>query len=831
MIRFFDIVFSALGLIILSPVFLVIYVLIRLESKGGGFYVQERIGKDGVPFGLYKFRSMRSGSDKKGLITIGERDERITRLGYFIRRYKLDELPQLWNVLKGDMSMVGPRPEVRKYVEMYNDEQRRVLSVKPGITDYASIEYVNENELLGSASNPDKVYIEQVMPDKINLNMKYIKNQSITEYFKIIFLTFGSIVRLGNINKIANWYFNKKSLPFWCILAIDLFIVFFSYLFVFWFFNGGKETLSVIEYITANILLYLLFYAIGFKFMKTYSGILRYSSFVDLQRIGIASLFGMLCSYLIYVLLDGSYRPLSYVLGRDIVIATILSTLLLWLERIAVKILYDISLASINAKYTFIYGIHEGGVGIAKHIRNEKPMRFLLKGFVSDEKEIENLILMGMHVHPLDEHLIEKMKDEGIEALIVSPLKVNAFRNNEQLQDELIKAGIHIYISQQPQEWNEYDFSRPQLKEISIEDLLPRDEIQVDMESIGKQLADRTVMITGAAGSIGSEMVRQIATLKPKELVLVDQAETPMHDISLMLEKDYPQIKAAVIVTSICNRKRMEDVFCKHRPEYVFHAAAYKHVPIMESNPCESVSNNIFGTKTIADLSVKYQVKKFVMVSTDKAVNPTNVMGCSKRICEIYVQSLDKAIKDGKVAGITQFVTTRFGNVLGSNGSVIPLFEEQIKNGGPVTVTDPNIVRYFMLIPEACKLVLEAGTKGKGGEIFVFDMGKPVKIADLANRMIKLSKAEHVKIQFTGLRPGEKLYEEVLNVEETTKPSFHDKIRIASVREYDYQDVCQHIDSLVLISQQYDDMQTVKKMKEIVPEYKSNNSIFSELDK
>ena len=831
MIRFFDIVFSALGLIILSPVFLVIYVLIRLESKGGGFYVQERIGKDGVPFGLYKFRSMRSGSDKKGLITIGERDERITRLGYFIRRYKLDELPQLWNVLKGDMSMVGPRPEVRKYVEMYNDEQRRVLSVKPGITDYASIEYVNENELLGSASNPDKVYIEQVMPDKINLNMKYIKNQSITEYFKIIFLTFGSIVRLGNINKIANWYFNKKSLPFWCIMAIDLFIVFFSYLFVFWFFNGGKETLSVIEYITANILLYLLFYAIGFKFMKTYSGILRYSSFVDLQRIGIASLFGMLCSYLIYVLLDGSYRPLSYVLGRDIVIATILSTLLLWLERIAVKILYDISLASINAKYTFIYGIHEGGVGIAKHIRNEKPMRFLLKGFVSDEKEIENLILMGMHVHPLDEHLIEKMKDEGIEALIVSPLKVNAFRNNEQLQDELIKAGIHIYISQQPQEWNEYDFSRPQLKEISIEDLLPRDEIQVDMESIGKQLADRTVLITGAAGSIGSEMVRQIATLKPKELVLVDQAETPMHDISLMLEKDYPQIKAAVIVTSICTRKRMEDVFCKHRPEYVFHAAAYKHVPIMESNPCESVSNNIFGTKTIADLSVKYQVKKFVMVSTDKAVNPTNVMGCSKRICEIYVQSLDKAIKDGKVAGITQFVTTRFGNVLGSNGSVIPLFEEQIKNGGPVTVTDPNIVRYFMLIPEACKLVLEAGTKGKGGEIFVFDMGKPVKIADLANRMIKLSKAEHVKIQFTGLRPGEKLYEEVLNVEETTKPSFHDKIRIASVREYDYQDVCQHIDSLVLISQQYDDMQTVKKMKEIVPEYKSNNSIFSELDK
>ena len=338
-------------------------------------------------------------------------------------------------------------------------------------------------------------------------------------------------------------------------------------------------------------------------------------------------------------------------------------------------------------------------------------------------------------------------------------------------------------------------------------------------------------MITGSAGSIGSEMVRQIAAYEPSELVLVDQAETPQHDIRLMMRNEWPNIKAHTIVASICEPKHMEALFSIYKPTYVFHAAAYKHVPMMEDNPSESVRNNIIGTRVIADLAVKYDARKFVMISTDKAVNPTNVMGCSKRICEIYVQSLDKAIKDGKLKGQTQFVTTRFGNVLGSNGSVIPLFKEQIRKGGPITVTDPNIIRFFMLIPEACKLVLEAGTKGNGGEIFVFDMGQPVKIADLAKRMIMLSGAKNVEIKFTGLRPGEKLYEEVLNEEETTMPSFHEKIRIAQVREYDYQEVCQEIDALAQIAKDYDDMNTVAKMKHIVPEYKSNNSIYSQLDK
>ena len=830
MIRFFDILFSSVGLLILSPVFLILYILIRLESRGGGFYVQERIGKDGVSFGLYKFRSMRTGSDKKGLITVGERDERITRLGYFIRRYKLDELPQLWNVLKGDMSLVGPRPEVRKYVDMYTDEQRKVLSVKPGITDYASIEYVNENEILGNAADPDKVYIEQVMPDKIKLNMRYIRNQSIWEYFKIIFLTFGSIGDLGTLRKIANWYFNKKSLPFWCIFLMDCAIVFLSFLLCYQQIYSGKDTLSVIEHLVVNILFYVFFYAIGFKVFRTYSGILRYSSFVDLKKVGFAMLLGMALSLCAEYLLCG-LTIISYISTLCIVIATVLATCLLWMIRIAVKNIYDISLVSIDSKYAYIYGVKNGGIGIAKHIRNEKPTRFDLKGFISDDKEEEDKILMGVRVYKLDNRLIQTMTEEGIEALIVSPAKADAFRNNEELQDELMKAGIHIYMTQQAKEWDgSNEIETPQLKEICIEDLLPRDEIQVDLESLASHIKGYSIMITGAAGSIGSEMIRQIAPLGPKEMILIDQAETPMHDIRLMLQKQWPNIKAYTIVVSICQQKQMEAIFRKYKPEYVFHAAAYKHVPMMEDNPSESVYNNIFGTKVIADLSVKYFVKKFVMVSTDKAVNPTNVMGCSKRICEIYVQSLDKAIKDGQVSGITQFVTTRFGNVLGSNGSVIPLFKEQIKNGGPVTVTDPNIIRYFMLIPEACKLVLEAGTKGKGGEIFVFDMGKPVKIADLAKRMILLSNAQNVSIEFTGLRPGEKLYEEVLNVKETTKPSFHKKIRIATVREYDYHNVCSKIDSLIFVSQRFDDMKTVKKMKEIVPEYISNNSVYSVLD-
>ncbi|MBR6491535.1 MAG: polysaccharide biosynthesis protein, partial [Bacteroidales bacterium] len=399
------------------------------------------------------------------------------------------------------------------------------------------------------------------------------------------------------------------------------------------------------------------------------------------------------------------------------------------------------------------------------------------------------------------------------------------------LQDYIISAGCKIYMMQLADEWDPSKVQKTELRPVKIEDLLPREQIQVDMESIGKLIQGTKIIVTGSGGSIGSEIVRQVAKYSPAEMLLLDQAETPQHDVSVEMARNYPNIKVNVIVTSICHSTRMDIMFDKFRPDYVFHAAAYKHVPMMEGNPQEAVLNNVYSTKVMADLSVKYGVKKFVMISTDKAVNPTNVMGCSKRICEIYVQSLNKAEQDGKVNGNTQFVTTRFGNVLGSNGSVIPLFERQIKEGGPVTVTDPNIVRFFMLIPEACKLVLEAGTKGNGGEIFVFDMGKPVKISDLAKKMIKLSGAEGIEIKYTGLREGEKLYEEMLSSSENTLPSFHEKIRIAKVREYDYSIVREQIDNLIAVAKTYQPMATVKVMKEIVPEYISNNSVYTLLDK
>ena len=638
---------------------------------------------------------------------------------------------------------------------------------------------------------------------------------------------------MNYFDKLANWYFGRRALPLWGILLIDNLIVFFSFLFMYLLFDRDVRSFSRLEWVSLNIIIYLVIYNICFRIFRTYSGILRYSSFVDLQRVGyamsLATVIALCVHYLVGTL---GVEEMFFVSGRQIFAAFVMATLLLWVVRIGVKTLYDMLFANKRSKRAYIFGVKNDGIAIAKHIRSEKPMRFRLKGFATVEKEMDGHILMGTRVHMADKDLVPTMVAEGIEALIVSPYRLGAFRNEQELQDQIIKAGIRIFITQEEKELGENQIpSAPQLKEISIEDLLPRDEIQVDMKSVGEQLTGKCIMITGSAGSIGSEMVRQIAIYKPSELVLIDQAETPQHDIRLMMANQWPNIKAHTIVASICERDFMESIFSQYRPHYVFHAAAYKHVPMMEDNPSESVRNNIIGTRVIADLAVKYDVKKFVMISTDKAVNPTNVMGCSKRICEIYVQSLDKAIKDGKVKGQTQFVTTRFGNVLGSNGSVIPLFKEQIKKGGPITVTDPKIIRYFMLIPEACKLVLEAGTKGNGGEIFVFDMGKPVKIADLAQRMIMLSGATNVKIEFTGLRPGEKLYEEVLNEEEATKPSFHKKIRIASVREYDYANVCQEIDELYAIVKLFNDMDTVAKMKAIVPEYRSNNSIYSSLDK
>ena len=631
-------------------------------------------------------------------------------------------------------------------------------------------------------------------------------------------------------SRLSVWYFSKKTLPYWGIILLDCLSLLFSGLLVYALNNGLVPTASVFWHLSLTLVVCLVPYLVGFRLFHTYSGIIRYSSFVDLQRVGFATLFGAACVVAFQELTD--FSPwLVYIRKRDIVLSSLLAMSLMWATRVFVKYLYVTTFHAGHAKRVFILGVRKGGISLAKSLQTQDPVRYVLAGFVSDEAGVRDRVLMGVRVHPFDENLPEAMRRERARVLFVSPLLGDTLRDRPELVARLVDSGVKILVVPEAREWDgRSDLSHTALREVEIEDLLPRDKIEVDMEAIGRQLTGRRILITGAAGSIGSEIVRQVARFGPGRLVLVDQAETPLHDVRLWMARLWPALECHTIVGDIRVRERMESIFAAFRPDYVFHAAAYKHVPMMEDNPGESVRNNIEGTRVVADLSVRYGTRKFVMVSTDKAVNPTNVMGCSKRICEIYVQSLDKAVKEGRVPGATRFVTTRFGNVLGSNGSVIPLFREQIRRGGPVTVTHKDIIRYFMLIPEACKLVLEAGTMGEGGEIFVFDMGKPVRIVDLAERMIRLSGAKGVRIEFTGLRDGEKLYEEVLNDQETTLPTFHPKIKIARVREYDYGEVCRQVDELVRSAATESDMEIVRRMKAMVPEFKSQHSVYEALD-
>lgn len=634
------------------------------------------------------------------------------------------------------------------------------------------------------------------------------------------------------IHKFIHWYFSKDALPYWCILTVDCAILLFFFFFGYYCVLGGNGVVNYFWPKFFSLSVCMVFFLIGFKTFHTYSNIVRYSSFIDLYNVALANLVGSACVLLVRIIFFEQDNVIFPGL-RVTLFAFCFGTLAMWGWRVLVKTLFDIGNLNGNTKYIYIYGTKSGGVGLAKSLRNQRPAKYMLKGFVSPDKEIQHRFLMGVPVFPSDIRLVPRMLDNNIKALMVSPLITEEFRNNQRLISDLTDAGIKIYMMPEAQEWDgtsEIDH-RQMLHRVEIEDLLPREQIDIDMEAVGNLLRDQSILITGAAGSIGNEMVKQIATFHPKKMILIDQAETPMHNTRLMMAQSFPNVECSTIVTSITNKTRMERIFSKHHPDYVFHAAAYKHVPMMEDNPAEAVMNNVYGTRVIADLSVKYNTKKFVMISTDKAVNPTNVMGCSKRICEIYTQSLNAAIKAGEVKGTTQFVTTRFGNVLGSNGSVIPIFREQIRNGGPITVTHPDIIRFFMLISEACKLVLQAGTFGNGGEIFVFDMGKPVRIADLAKRMIALSNAKDIEIKYTGLREGEKLFEEVLSEAEKTLPTAHPKIHVAMVREYPYKEALRNEERLCEVCKTYDNMEIVKVMKEIVPEYISNNSVYSQLDK
>ena len=651
-------------------------------------------------------------------------------------------------------------------------------------------------------------------------------------------------LEMNTLRKLCNWYFSRKALPYWGILAMDCTIVFLSGLFVYYLQHGGLSFALHFWQVTFGLCVCLVLYVFAFFIFHTYHGVMRYSGFVDLHRVAYSTATASIGVCILHqIQVHGGFTPYLLIPRfENSLLLFIVATMLMWCLRVFVKSLHDISRGDDSIQKVFIYGCMQGGIALAKSIRNENPRRYRLRGFISTDPSLNGSWLLGEHVYLDDDNVVETMKKYQVSTLLVSPLQREKFITRTTLIDALIKAGVKILISPaEAVEWDgKSDLSHKELREVEIEDLLPRDRIEIDMDAIGNMLRGKRILITGAAGSIGSEMSRQVAKYNPSELVLVDQAETPMHDVRLYMARNHGDLKTWTIVGSITNNKQMERIFSEHKPEYVFHAAAYKHVPMMEDNPAMAVQNNIYGTRVIADLAVKYGTKKFVMISTDKAVNPTNVMGCSKRICEIYCQALNAHLRQQEAknpslqggAGVgCQFVTTRFGNVLGSNGSVIPIFKDQIRKGGPVTVTHKDIIRFFMLIPEACRLVLQAGTMGHGGEIYVFDMGKPVRIADLAQRMIDLSGAKGVEIQYTGLRDGEKLYEEVLNDAEQTKPTSHPKIMVAQVREYPYSLALQNEIDLYELSIHSDDMSIVKKMKEIVPEYKSQHSKYEVLDK
>lgn len=624
-------------------------------------------------------------------------------------------------------------------------------------------------------------------------------------------------------------YLSAKVLPIWTILLIDILLIVVSCLLAYalrydfrsLFLNSSTIARTVCWAIVVNL--------VFFRVFRTYSNVLRFSSFIDIMRI-FASLTVSYGVLMVMTVLLESYFDIKIASVSVVLIAYVINFAIMSCSRIVVKMFFEV--INFDGRHTtnvFIYGAKEAGVNIAKALRVNLRNHYRLRGFIADEPELIDKIMMGVKVYPNDETLIDNMTDRDVRTIIVSPAKMEQLKKSD-MTDQLLSHNIKLLTAPPLSEWKDQALNPTQLKEIQIEDLLQREPIQVDIRKIASHLEGKRVMITGAAGSIGSEIMRQVASFNPYKLILIDQAETPLHDVRLELQDRWRDIDAETIVADISNFSRMESIFEAYKPQYIFHAAAYKHVPMMEDNVSESIQINVAGTCTLADLAVKYGAEKFVMISTDKAVNPTNVMGCSKRICEIYVQSLAKKLQ-AEGLGSVQFITTRFGNVLGSNGSVIPRFRDQIQRGGPVTVTHPEIIRYFMTIPEACRLVLEAGSMGNGGEIYIFDMGKPVRIVDLAKRMISLSGRTEVKIEFTGLRHGEKLYEELLNVKELTKPTYHEKIMIATVREYDYDEVKVRIRKLIDVSYTYDQMKTVAAMKDIVPEFVSKNSCFEALDK
>ncbi|WP_244948084.1 polysaccharide biosynthesis protein [Cyclobacterium qasimii] len=635
----------------------------------------------------------------------------------------------------------------------------------------------------------------------------------------------------SKLNPLKNFLKNDKHIHPLLILSVDIFIVFISFTFAFLIIGGfGFDQMEFVQYILATGC----FCAIALPviyFSKLHTGLLRYSNSTDLFHIFIAALgFSLLFVGFYYgighrwISLNSSFLMLV-LLVNFFIVSTLLIAFRLLAKATFLVLISKMSNRSVHR--VLIFGSDQNAVLVKQALSNDPNINYIVEGFISTDRSMLNNYLVQKKVYHIKE-LSRLKKQKDIQELLITNENLNG-RDKRVVIERCIRLGIKVFTIPPAKNWLSGELPSKQIKKLRIEDLLQRKPIVIDQSKVKSDLEGKKVLVTGAAGSIGSEIVRQVLSYKPSLLIMCDHAESPLHEIQLSMEDEFPGAKMEVVLADVSNYERMHKLFNICRPQIVYHAAAYKHVPMIENNPFEAISVNVGGTRNIADLSVFFKVDKFVMVSTDKAVNPTNVMGASKRLAEIYTQSLN-----GQESCETRFITTRFGNVLGSNGSVIPRFRSQIKNGGPITVTHPEITRYFMTIPEAVQLVLEAGTMGKGGEIFVFDMGKPIKIVDLAKKMIQLAGLEEGKdidIVFSGLRPGEKLYEELLSSAELTQPTHHHKISIAKVLEYPYSEANVAISELLVINKHHDNLAVVQKMKQIIPEFLSKNSIYEDLDK
>lgn len=631
---------------------------------------------------------------------------------------------------------------------------------------------------------------------------------------------------------------DMQYLPKWVVLFIDTCLTMIAFTISYLVCYDLLSVPIIFDAFIYKLLLNTAVAVIFFMIFRTYSGIIRYSTFTDALKVFYAVLFSNLIMIIISSLLWKIYSRTIF-LNIGFFINSVLTFVFMFSFRMFVRLIYDYFRLSPETSRQripiLIYGVTSATVSIARMIRSNNSIQYRLAGFITTTSNAAHKTLLGVPVYHKKEQYSKILKRGDVQTILLNPSELSK-EEKQEIIDFCLNSNIQMIAHPPISEWDDGKPKIGEIKTIQIEDLLGRDPIFINDKLIGEQLANKCILITGAAGSIGSEIARQISQYKPKHLILCDCAESPLYALQLEMAEKMPNLKFSALISDVRNKNRMEKIFSSFRPQYVFHAAAYKHVPLMELYPSEAIITNIEGTKNVADLSVKYGAEAFVMVSTDKAVNPSNIMGASKRIAEIYIQSYFSYLHDdpGKNENITKFITTRFGNVLGSNGSVIPRFKEQIAKGGPVTVTHPQIIRYFMTIPEACRLVLEASIMGKGGEIFIFDMGEPVKIVDLAERMIRLAgftPGQEIKIEFSGLRPGEKLYEELLNQKEYTQPTHHKKIMIATVRKYDYNTVLQMINTLIGYAKDYNSLESVKMMKAIVPEFISSNSIFEDLDK